>query len=177
MASARRRQTALLLMICVFLGEHAFVSNAQNLPEVSSGSGRGTFGLLIITKDGMVFAADSRTTYGNGRHDDHAVKVFQLGSHSGCMIAGQVTQTPVRGRLGYNLVEEIVKTARRPGLYDSPTVFKGILEEGLSAAIRSSLLEPPKVASFDDDAEVASMLIGGYHIVEGGDTAKILIGI
>jgi len=130
--------------------------------------GSGTLGVLIITREGMVLAADSRTTYSNGHgHDDRAVKIFKLGN-AGCMVAGTVVAPPTVGTFGFNLPKEIETIAGIPQVLDSPSVYEGYLEHRLGTAIDEGIIKVLAADFFDDDQEIASVLLGGYHLVKGG---------
>jgi Proteasome subunit len=161
------RSAALLTILCSLL---CFAAVGQE----NSGAGTGTLGLIIITKDGLVFAADSRTTYGNGVRDDSAVKIFKLSEHSGCMLAGIVVQRPLRTPgFEFDLIHEIRALASVPNLKDLPSVYADLLQLQLSAAIDRGLINLPQLDSFEDDPEIASVLMGGYGYVQGGGVSKI----
>jgi hypothetical protein len=165
-----RRRALCHLLLQAFL--FSLVSSPLLLAQDTSGVGRGTLGVLIITKEGMVLAADSRTTYGDGRHDDRAVKLFKLGN-SGCMVAGKVVSPPAPRNFGFNLVEEIQSISRVPTFMDNPSIYEGVLESRLSTAIQKGVLDVPPADFFDDDQEIASVLIGGYELVKAGPPTTI----
>ncbi|HEY1678303.1 MAG TPA: hypothetical protein VGG04_11380 [Candidatus Sulfotelmatobacter sp.] len=130
-------------------------------------SGKGTLGLLIITQQGMVLAADSRTIYSDGAHDDDAVKIFQLGRSSGCMLAGTVLVQSGGFSRGFDLREEIRKVSQRPRLIDDPDYFLTSLSLQLETAIYGAAAKMPPGEFFADDTDVASLLIGGYSVLKG----------
>ena len=99
--------------------------------------------VLIITKQGMVLAADSRTTYRNGRHDDNAVKILKLQS-SGCMVAGVVERPPSRGNLGFSLRDQIQSISWNPSFHDNTTIYESVLKWRLSTAIGRELSMCPR---------------------------------
>lgn len=89
----RVKLLTIALVVCILILPSAGLGQQPPGTPDPSNVGYGTLGLLITTKEGMVLAADSRTTYvDTNRHDDHAVKVFRLSEHAGAMIAGIVTQ-------------------------------------------------------------------------------------
>jgi hypothetical protein len=146
---------ALLLLSC-------FAALAQD-----RGDEGGTLGILIITKEGMVLSADSRATFATG-HDDKAVKLFKIGPRSGCMVAGRVIGTNPQRTLGWNLPAEIERITALPGMNDDVLSFGGLLASGLQLAIDRGMFEPPQEDVFEDDPEIAAILVAGYHIIEGG---------
>ena len=130
MAMKNIRRIALLVFACIL------VAGIQPQRVWSqNNSGKGTLGLLIITKEGMVLAADSRTIYSSGAQDDSAVKIFQLGRSSGCMLAGTVFVQSNGFSRGFDLGEEIRKVSRRPRLIDDPDYFLTSLSQQLENAI------------------------------------------
>lgn len=148
-----------------------FVLCKPALSQNDMSSGHGTLGVLIVMSQGMVIAADSRTTYDRSHHDDRAVKVFKLAEHSGCMIAGTVVMHP-RGTWGFDLPVEIGKIASM-SLRDDPFIYRDVLEHQLESAIDGGLIQLPAVDFFEDDPQVASVLIAGYSVVTGSKEAKI----
>src|SRR5579884_3708791 len=156
------RQIRRCLLLPVVLS--SLIGTRPIAAQEPEGVGRGTLGVLIITKQGMVLAADSRTTYGNGRHNDTAVKIFKLGS-SGCMIAGTVVSPGVPTGIGFNLPQEIQSISGADSFMDSPLVYEGLLENRLSTAIQMGVFYTPQPEFFDDDQEIASVLIGGYQLI------------
>ena len=156
-----RRITLLVFTLILVAGLEPQPAWSQN------SSGKGTLGLLIITKEGMVLAADSRTTYSDGRHDDHAVKIFQLGRSSACMLAGTVFVQSNGFSRGFDLREEIRRVPILPGVRDDPDDFLTALSRQLETAIYGSIAQTAAGEFFEDDTRVASLLIGGYSLLRG----------
>jgi len=117
-------------------------------------------------------AADSRTTYGNGRHDDRAIKIFQLHS-SGCMVAGFVVRPQGTGHFGFNLPDVIESISQVPSFHDNTSIYEYLLEQRLTTAIGMGVLDVPPAEFFEDDQEIASVLIAGYELVKGGPPSMI----
>jgi 20S proteasome alpha/beta subunit len=162
MAMKNIRRIALLVFACIL------VAGIQPQRVWSqNNSGKGTLGLLIITKEGMVLAADSRTIYSSGAQDDSAVKIFQLGRNSGCMLAGTVFVQSNSVSRGFDLGEEIRKVSQRSRLIDDPDYFLTSLSQQLENAIYGAGKQTAPGKFFDDDTDVASLLIGGYSVSTG----------
>lgn len=67
------------------------MTNAGLAPEpYAVSSERGTLGIVVVTRQGIVIAADSRSTRGDGSYSDDAQKVFRIGDRLAGTIAGQV---------------------------------------------------------------------------------------
>ncbi len=157
MAMKNFRRIALLVFTCIL------VAGIQPQRVWSqSNSGKGTLGLLIITREGMVLAADSRTIYSTGAQDDSAVKIFQLGHSSGCMLAGTVFVQSTSVIRGFDLGEEIRKVSQRSRDIDDPEYFLTSLSQQLESAIYGATKKMAPGKFFEDDTDVASLLIGGY---------------
>jgi hypothetical protein len=162
MAMKNFRRIALLVLTCIL------VAGIQPQRVWSqNNSGKGTLGLLIITSEGMVLAADSRTTYSSGAQDDSAVKIFQLGRSSGCMLAGTVFVQSNSSSRGFDLGEEIREVSQRARLIDDPDYFLTSLSQQLENAIYGAGKKMAPGKFFDDDLDVASLLIGGYSASTG----------
>jgi hypothetical protein len=156
------RRIALLVFTCIL------VAGIQPQRVWSrNNSGKGTLGLLIITREGMVFGADSRTIYSSGAHDDSAVKIFQLGRSSGCMLAGTVFVQSNGSGGGFDLGEEIREVSQRSRLIDDPDYFLTSLSRQLENAIYGAGKQTTPGKFFKDDTDVASLLIGGYSVSTG----------
>ena len=162
MAMKNFRRIALLVFTCIL------VAGVQPQRVWSQNkSGKGTLGLLIITREGMVLAADSRTTYSSGAQDDSAIKIFQLGRSSGCMLAGTVSVQSNGSSRGFDLGEEIRKVSQRPRPIDDPDYFLISLSQQLEKAIYGAAKKMASGKFSEDDTDVASLLIGGYSVSTG----------
>jgi Proteasome subunit len=58
--------------------------------EINSVAIHGTIDVIVATRQGIVLASDSRVTKGDGFYRDDAQKVFPVGRHAACVIAGLV---------------------------------------------------------------------------------------
>ena len=138
---------------------------------------QGTLEVLLMTKSGIVIAADSRNS-GPKPPVDNAQKIFQLTNHSVCAIAGMVAwhwQLPLWNEVqGFSFPEAIKERRARGG----ESVF-GIEDEAQSLAgslmrnLFSGLIAPNWLGGLSrngDGGPVATLLVAGYSTPPGDAT-------
>jgi len=129
---------------------------------------RGTLGIVIITRQGIVFAADSRSAKADGTFDDTADKVFRLSDKAACTVAGIVAlQHQIFGEMmGFDFpkaIEEYSRNTVAPG--SSPM---SLMAEWLGRRLTRDLPLGFAFATADpyaDGGPIATVVIAGYSDV------------
>src|SRR5579864_3941008 len=73
--------------------------------EMKSVAIHGTIDVVVSTREGIVLASDSRVTRTDGSHIDDAQKLFPVGTHAACVIAGLVGAD--LGAQGFHLADTL----------------------------------------------------------------------
>ena len=164
MKTSERSRYRLSALVIVLLTSIAFASPTETEGNGSIGSERGTLGVVVFTKDGIVIAADSRAS-GEHSFDDHANKVFQLSDTSACTISGLVKDqraffTLVMGFDFPKAIEQYASRDHKLG-YSEVELEAGMLGRRLSGELDTipSLGQP---SPLDDGETIASLIVVGY---------------
>lgn len=167
----RRVQTLVVFLVIGFVPIlHSQGSTATQRVE------RGTLGLVVFTKSGIVMAADSRSTHGNGSFDDHADKVYRLRDASACTIAGTVADQRrfFQQIMGFDFPKKIQRYAHTHGdkSTNSPFDVKSdaeVLGRRLSSALAFGGVDFFDAASpMDDGGTMATVIVAGYSKTNAG---------
>jgi hypothetical protein len=151
-------------------------------PEQGFSSEHGTLGIVILTRSGIVFAADSRSTKADGTFEDTATKVFKISHDAACTIAGTVAlQHSFFGHIvGFDFakaVEEypVSMPMGLPADMSSQAMWLGrILTRRLQDGLFST-----STSEFSDGGNIATFIVAGYSWVgrtRGLEAYKLALG-
>lgn len=141
------------------------LAQGQTAANPTFGLEHGTLGLAIMTKGGIVLAADSRSTFADNSYLDNAEKVFRLGDSSGCTIAGTVAlKYDFFGRvMGYSMPKAIQDyRTRAPVAGSAPMQAQA---EGLGRILEMDLIQGlilPAASPYRDGGTIATVIVAGY---------------
>lgn len=136
-------------------------------------SERGTLGVAIFTKYGVVIAADSRSSTGDHQFDDHANKVFQLSDTSACTISGIVRDQRrfFNTLMGFDFRGVIEKYAQQQGHSSGPYKINAdadVLADRLSKDLSTMSFLGPEPSPLDDGETIGSLIVVGYSKTQAG---------
>jgi len=140
------------------------VAMCRDAPEEFSVQ-RGTLGIVIMTRSGVVLAADSRSTNADGTFADTADKIFRVTNESACTIAGTVAfRENIFGYVsGFDFSKAIEDYRRKREIVG----IRPILEEAglLGRILMGDLargMSSVQVSEFSDGGNIATVVWVGY---------------
>src|SRR5208337_131667 len=126
---------------------------------------RGTVGVVVVARSGIVIAADSRSTHADGTYDDNAQKVFRVTDKLGCTLAGGVEARQVFAFMarGFDFPALLRARASSPRLPHFGWQSNGEAGE-LAAELTDHLgnISGLMASEYDDGGTVAWLLTAGY---------------
>ncbi len=129
---------------------------------------RGTLGVIILTTNGIVLAADSRSMRANQSFDDTADKIFRLSENSACTIAGTVSlQNNFFGRtMGFDFPKTIEDYRTRNLVAGSMPMSSEAKWLGLALTMDLSRgLALGTASPLADGGSIGTVVVAGYSKV------------